>query len=123
MAHESFLAFLEKASQDPSLLEQLNAALDVEAVASVARAAGCTDVSAEDVSKFLSEVPIQTAASGDQELEMVTGGRCRGERQGGSKLPVTEDVAGVEVSPGQHAYSVFQQRQPGEAFIPAEAPC
>ena len=74
MANEPFLAFLDKALQDSALQEQLSGALDAEAVASVAHAAGCTDVTADQVSAFFAEVDSQQEGNGDQELEGVTGG-------------------------------------------------
>ena len=82
MAHESFLVFLEKASQEPALQEQLKGAVDAEAVASVAHAAGCINVSAEQVSAFLADVASQQAANGDQDLEGVTGGLSKGAKIG-----------------------------------------
>ena len=82
MAHESFLGFLEKASQEPALQEQLKGAIDAEAVVSVAHAAGCINVSAEQVSSFLADVASQQAANGDQDLEGVTGGLSKGAKIG-----------------------------------------
>ena len=100
MANKSLLAFLEKASQDPALQEQLNGAMDADAVASVAHAAGCADVTADQVSSFLAEVASQQPASGDQELEGVTGGLSKGAKIG---LGVGGALAGLA---GAGAYAM-----------------
>ena len=104
MAHESLLAFLEKASQDPALQEQLNGAVDAEAVASFAHSAGCTDVTAEQVSAFLAEVDSQQQANADQELEGVTGGLSKGWKIG-------LEATGGALATGALLYGVYKLNQ------------
>lgn len=110
MAHESLLAFLAKASQDTALQEQLNGAADAEAVTSVAHAAGCTDVSADQVTAFLAEVASQRDANGDQELEGVTGGLSKGAK---ISLGVGGALTGLVVA--GHAYAMSANPQGANA--------
>ena len=107
MAYESFLGFLEKASQEPALQEQLKGAVDAEAVASVAHAAGCINVSAEQVSSFLADVASQQAANGDQDLEGVTGGLSKGAKIG---IGVGASVVAAGIAGG--AYYAMQPGAP-----------
>ena len=113
MAHESFLGFLEKASQEPALQEQLKGAVDAEAVASVAHAAGCINVSAEQVSSFLADVASQQAANGDQDLEGVTGGLSKG-----AKIGI--GVGGAVLGAAGIAGGAYYAMQPGAPEVASQ---
>ena len=67
MSEEQLKAFLEKVKGETSLQEKLKAALDANAVASIAKEAGFS-ISADELSKAQSEIS-------EEELEGVAGGR------------------------------------------------
>ncbi|KGG25563.1 MULTISPECIES: Nif11-like leader peptide family natural product precursor [unclassified Prochlorococcus] len=77
MSEEQLKAFLEKVKADTSLLEQLKAAADVDAVTAIAKEAGFM-ISADDFKSWFN------AELSDSELEGVAGGYpgntdgCRG---------------------------------------------
>ena len=72
MSEEQLKAFLEKVKADASLREKLKAAVDANAVASIAKEAGFM-ISADDLTKEIQR--LQQLELSEEELEGVAGGK------------------------------------------------